>query len=197
MKLTLAAALTLAAVPAFAAEPLKLGCDGPIRPDDTFASLKKTFGAQNVRVEQVDGAEGETIEATVIFPDDPAARIEVFFDDAKRIDNVTVRDDSRVSIEGLALGQDVASVEARNKKPFTVLGFGWDMGGNVSDWKDGALGTFPNGCSVSVRFGPADDAPEKTLDQISGDGKTLSSADKKLRAVRPRISSVMLGWARP
>ncbi|WP_020177770.1 hypothetical protein [Methylopila sp. M107] len=186
----------LCAAPALAVEPPVLGCAGPIARDATAASLAKALGAANVTDEQIDGAEGETLTGTALYGADPQARVEVLWrDDSRkaRPETVLIRGDSKARFAGLSVGMELTAVEALNGKPFTITGFGWDGGGAVSDWKGGKLSALPGGCVVALQFGPADDAPEKALDRVSGDRK-LTSSDKAMRAVRPKLQSISFGW---
>ncbi|MFC3692859.1 hypothetical protein [Chenggangzhangella methanolivorans] len=177
------------------AETDAISCAGPVKAYSTPASLMKELGKGVAATAQVDGSEGETMEAVVIRASDPARRIEVVWsaDDQKSGAQAIVRGDSRVSVAGLSLGQDLAAAEAANGKAFSLSGFGWDMGGNVTDWKGGRLAKLAGGCFLSVQFGYAEDAPEKAIDRVSGD-RTFSSADTAMRAVRPVIQSLTLGW---
>ena len=47
----------------------------------THADLVKAFGADNVVYTDVDGAEGEKIKASVLYPNDPKARLEFIWSD--------------------------------------------------------------------------------------------------------------------
>ncbi|MFC7053513.1 hypothetical protein ACFQI3_12520 [Hansschlegelia quercus] len=190
------AALALAPLAALAEPPLTLTCDGPIGRDAIEASLIETFGKANVRTETIDGAEGEQLQATVLFPDDPARRIQILWSDEaarKRPSEVRLTDEAKGSFAGLSVGLDLTAVEKLNGRPFVMNGFGWDLGGNVVDWKGGALSKVPGDCGPSVQFNYAEGAPEKALDKVSGD-KRVSSADKALRVVKPTVSSVSIGW---
>lgn len=190
-----AAVLTACLGPAAAAEPLSIDCSGPVTATSTPTSLAKALGRANVAVEKVDGAEGEQISATVLHPKDPAARIEVVWsdDEKKTGPQAMIRGESKASVAGLSIGSDLAAVEAANRKAFTLSGFGWDMGGNVTDWKGGALAKLPGGCFLSVQFTYAEDAPETAVDKASGD-RSFASTDKAIRAVRPVVQSLTLGW---
>ena len=66
-----------AAAPVTAAATNVLDCEGPFGPDASKASLSEFFGAANVVDMNVDGPEGTTNSATVLFPNDPARRVEV------------------------------------------------------------------------------------------------------------------------
>src|SRR5689334_10319208 len=77
----LAMLIAVATSPAEAADPgpdaLILACSGPFARDADRAALVARFGADNVRDEDVGGAEGDTVSATVLYPDDPKRRLEV------------------------------------------------------------------------------------------------------------------------
>ena len=196
MRMAAAALVAMALFgPVMAAEPLAISCAGPVKADSTPASLVKELGKANARTEKVDGAEGESLEALVLYPGDPARRIEVAWSDETKKSGAQaiIRGDSRVSVAGLTIGSDLAAVEAANGKAFVLSGFGWDMGGNVTDWKGGKLTQLPGGCFLSVQFGYAEDAPEKAGGKVSGD-RNISSADKTMRAVKPVVQSLTLGW---
>ena len=181
--------------PAIAAEPLSISCAGPVKADSTPSSLVKELGKTNAKKEKIDGPEGESLDGFVLYPNDPARRIEVVWsaDDQKSGANAVIRGDSKVSVAGLSPGQDLAAVEAANGKAFSLAGFGWDMGGNVTDWKGGRLAKLEGGCFLSVQFNYAEDAAEKAVDKVSGE-KTFSSADKAIKAVKPVVQTLTLGW---
>lgn len=197
LMLLAAGLLAAACLPASAAEPLKLGCDGPIARDATRSSLAKQFGAKNVTEEDIDGVEGETIKATVINAKDVANRIEIYWHDEKkraRPATIKLNEDSTATIEGLKVMMGLKAVEEINGKPFSLNGFGWDMGGNAVDWKGGKLGKVVDGCSVSVQFAPPGTASDKAIGKVSGD-KVFSSSDKAMIAVAPVVESLSYGWA--
>jgi len=54
-----------------------IACTGPFAKNATHASLLKAFGVKNVTVQRVGIGEGETVTASVIFPRDPARRIDL------------------------------------------------------------------------------------------------------------------------
>ena len=149
------ATLALTPLAALAEPPLTLTCDGPIGRDSSEASLIKTFGKANVRTETIDGAEGEQLQATVLYPDDPARRIQILWSDEagrKRPSEVMLTDKAKGSFAGLTVGLDLAAVEKLNGRAFVLTGFGWDLGGNVVDWKGGALSKVAGDCGPSVRY---------------------------------------------
>lgn len=188
--------LLLAATPSTAAE--RLACDGALGPKTTHEAVVARWGA-DVRVEKVDGAEGETLAATVIFPDDPARRLELFWADDSRKALATVRlspTSSWIAPDGLAIGTTLAEAEKANGRPFALSGFEWDYGGMVTDWKGGALATpQPGGCVVAVGFEPSPKASDTARAAVAGD-TTFSSADPKMRAALPVVKQLSFGYPR-
>ncbi|MCE1237577.1 MAG: hypothetical protein LWW93_14605 [Hyphomicrobiales bacterium] len=195
--------LATAAVPATAQSELatpSLSCVGPLAADSSHAKVVAAFGKENVVWTQVDGAEGEKIGATVLFPKDPKRRIELFWnDDKKRSGLSSARPGPKnlaAAPNGVRPGMTVAEVEKLNGKPFLLSGFGWDYGGSVTDWKGGALDKpAPGGCIVSVRFALPESA-DAVAAKVAGD-QEFSSNDKNIRAARPSVESVALGWPQP
>jgi hypothetical protein len=166
-----------------------LGCGAPFTPDATPATLAAAFGRDNVVPETIDGPEGEQLNVTAIFPNDPERRIEVTFaneEERTGLTSVTVRDHASKwkARGGYTFGDGIEAVEAANGGPFAISGFAWDYGGYVSDWKDGLLGG-KGVCRTTVRFVPAGAG---IPDSIVGDGISLLSSDPAVRAVAPTVS---------
>lgn len=194
-----------AALPAAArtpADPPVLDCKDTFAKTVDHAALVKRFGRENIAVGQLDGAEGQTERGTILYPKDPARRIEVFWWNGKglrRPASVVVRDKSRWVVRAsgepertVGVGTPVAGVEAANGGPFTLNGFQWDMGGYGTDWKGGRLGTIAGGCALSLRFDP-DPKAGAAIDRVSGE-RTFSSSAPAIKAVRPTVSKLSLDW---
>lgn len=190
------------------AEIKTLSCDGPFSKDASEASLKEAFGPENVVFKSVPGAEGMESNATVIFPNDPARTVTVFwYDEEKRQRPATIQVEADYasdpegtnpwkteilwqSAQGLRIGSTLEEVETINGKPFQLSGFGWDYGGYATSWEGGKLDTVQGGCGLSVRFAPTSEAPET----VAGD-TTLTSDGKDVRAAKPRVSELSIGYA--
>jgi hypothetical protein len=179
----------------------RLTCSGALGPDGNQAAVAAAFGKDNVVSEMVDGAEGEKICATVVFPADPARRLEIFWnDDAKLsgVSDVRLSDSSAwIAPNGLKRGMSLAEVEKLNGRPFTLSGFDWDYGGYVTDWKGGALAKpAPGGCVVNVRFMVPAGAPDAAATKVAGD-QEFPSTDKNMRAVKPIVGTLGFGYPQP
>jgi hypothetical protein len=179
----------------------RLTCTGPFSAEASHASIVAIVGKDNAIFELVDGAEGEKVASTVLFPKNDKRRLELMWaDEQKRRGLVHVRlsDTSTwVAPNGLKIGMTLAEVEKHNGKPFTLSGFDWDYGGYVTDWKGGAFGAaIPGGCTVQVRFTVPDGAPEGPASKVSGD-REFASTDKNMRAVKPVIGTLSFGFPQP
>jgi hypothetical protein len=195
------AALALLSVGARAEGPAdRLTCAAPFDRGASHASILAVFGKKDVAWTKVDGAEGEAIDATVIFGDVPDRRLELFWADEKARRGLATLSLSETSVwiapNGLKIGMSLAAVEKLNGRPFTLSGFDWDYGGFVADWKGGALGAkIAGGCTVQVRFTVPDGAPEAAAAKVSGD-RIFASDDRSMRAVKPVIGRLSFGFPR-
>lgn len=115
---------------------------GAFRPDTSLDDLRRRFGANNVKLDDIAGAEGATFRGLVLFADDPQRRAEIFpRDDATQRGVAAIRVSGKKSRwhadNGLHPGMTLAELVAGNGKPLTFSGLGWDYGGNVLDWHGG------------------------------------------------------------
>lgn len=206
--LGLAAALVLAGLAPAAAQPAaksddsaRLTCTGPFGRDASHASISEIVGKENVIFTKIDGAEGEKVPATVLFPKNAQRRIELIWADEKKrkgLANLSLSPESVwVAPNGVKIGMSLAEVEKLNGRPFSLSGFDWDYGGYVTDWKGGALdAAIPGGCKVQVRFTVPEGAPEGPASKVAGDNE-FSSSDKNMRAVKPVVGSLGFGFPQP
>jgi hypothetical protein len=195
-----ALALTLAiASSAAAQQPLVVTCDGPFGRNATRADVVKAFGADAVD-EVVGGPEGAEFKATVLYPDDPGRRLEIIWEDEKKRRRPRIRITGKstwTTQNGIRLDMDLAEIERRNDKPFSLFGFDWDYGGSVASWRAGALGKpQPGGCMLKLAFGIGDDAPGALVDKVLGDTEYLSS-NPDMRAIAPVVFEITLSYRRP
>jgi len=116
----------------------------------TLDNLRRRFGATNVRVGKVAGAEGEEFNGIILFGGDPQRRAEVFFaDEAKQRGIGSIRVSGAKSRwhfdNGLRLGVTLAELVAKNGAPISYSGLDWDYGGAISDWHGGRLEALSRG----------------------------------------------------
>lgn len=180
--------------------PTVLDCTGPFARDADERTLARFFGAANVERADIAIGEGNTEPGTVIFARDPAKRIDILWHDSYARPNVVIlRDGSAwpVAVPGLDRpvrnGATLAEIEALNGRPFTLAGFGWDLGGYTSSWNGGRLDRPAGGCNLSLRFDPPSDAPIDALDKVNGDAE-FPSTDSAMRQIKPVVVEIELGW---
>jgi hypothetical protein len=157
----------------------------------TGASLEQRFGAANVVQQNIPGAEGEEAPGTVLFPNDPARRVEIFWNDTAgrtspssiTISGTQGQRSQWTGPHGLVLGESMTDVERANGGAFVLYGFEWDYGGTVTDWRGGALAPQDN-CHVRVGFQPAGDAG-----RASGDS-AFRSDSTEMRNAHPYVSVI-------
>ena len=134
-----------AAAPRSPAEPATaLVLPGVFAPDTTVADLERAFGAAQVQVGAVPGAEGTTQRGVILFAGDPSRRAYVYFEDEQALrglHQVGVNDaGSQWRLDnGVRIGMSLVELVRRNGRPVRFLGLDWDYGGYVSDWNGGAL----------------------------------------------------------
>ncbi|QUS41213.1 hypothetical protein RPMA_21975 [Tardiphaga alba] len=179
------------------APPLTIACSGPFAKDSSHAKLQQAFGSQFVAIQKVDGAEGETFEASVLYRSVPEKRLEVTWQDDKKrsgLSSASVKKPSTwTGPEGIRIGMTLDEVAKINGQPFKLNGFEWDYGGYVVDLK-GKLASLPGGCSMTLRFSPGMALDAKKHAGLIGE-KKLSSSDAKLLAVKPVLVSWSIGYA--
>jgi hypothetical protein len=172
-------------------------CEGPFGREASHAGLVKAFGNSNVVYQDIDGAEGETIKASVLYPKDPKAKLEFIWSDAdtRRRPMIRAKDQSTwATANGIRIGMSLADVEKLNGKPFKLSGFDWDYGGRVTDWQDGALAKpQPGGCIIGMDFVHPEDAPDANLTKVTGDSEFLSD-NADMRAVEPYVASLTVSY---
>jgi hypothetical protein len=175
---------------------LVLACAPPFTREATPTTLAAVFGRENVIPETVAGPEGAQINVTAIYPNDPARRIEIIFrNEEERTDlsavMISAPESQWTGPGGIGMGDTIADVQSANGGVFNVMGFQWDYGGFVSDWRGGRLDDV-DGCRTTVRLSPAgEDLPG----DIVGDGVEPASDLPAMRAAQPRVSSFGIGWA--
>jgi hypothetical protein len=140
-----AALLLLAIATTAAAQPdADYVLPGTLSRDTTLAELKARFGADNVARQTLDGAEGETFEGLVLFPDDAERRAEIFPRGERVGDGISAirisGESSRWRLDnGVRLGMTLDELVALNGEPIVYSGLDWDYGGAIQRWNGGRL----------------------------------------------------------
>jgi hypothetical protein len=184
--------------PAKPPEPARaVACTGNFAKDSGHLKLAQVFGSQNITFADVDGDDGATLKASVLFPKDPKRRLEVLWDDdiTRAGTRMIVIDGQSTwtAPKGLRLGLPLAALEKLNGKPFKLLGFGKDGLAPVSDWNDGSFNTWPADCMLGLRLKADPKASADARAAVAGEKEFLSS-DAAVRAVKPAVGEILLAY---
>ncbi|MBX3510435.1 MAG: hypothetical protein KF700_04485 [Hyphomonadaceae bacterium] len=159
--------------------------------DASAASLAGEYGAANIALETLQGPEGETYVASVLYPADPARRLEIVWRDAARSTPATVMvrgESAWVGDNGLRVGDSLERVQELNGAVFSLWGFQWDYGGWVSEWNGGQFAPH-DGCMTRVRFEARAQNPRALGD------REFSSEDATMRGADPVVAAFGLAFA--
>ena len=169
---------------------------GPITKDSTEASLRKAFGTEHVKAEQLYVGDGQELPGLAIYPDDPERRIEVIWEEGStsKIAFIQIQGDRSQwkTPEGVTLGTTLLELEKLNGRPFDLFGLAWDFGGTVTDWKGGAL----DGLMLRVADNSEREYSEEQANAIFGD-QQISSSLPFLREVNPKVFKISISFSRP
>jgi hypothetical protein len=194
-----------AGTPAAAAKPAKppepgrsVACSGTFAKDSGHLRLAQAFGAQNLDFTQVDGADGSTMMASVLFPQDPKRRLEIMWDDDQARAGtrliVIAGQSTWVGPKGLRIGMPLAALEKLNGKPIKITGFDKTGEALVSDWNGGTLTFLPDGCRLGIQLKVDPKATEEARGAVMNANKEFLSTDAAVRAVKPAVDEVILAY---
>jgi hypothetical protein len=173
-----------------------LACSGTFAKDSSHLKLAMTFDSKNITFTDVD-ANGTKVPASVLYPKDPRRRLEVWWaNPAARSDTYLIVINGKsdwTAPGGLHLGLNLAQLEKLNHKAFKLKGFDKDGTATVSDWDGGALASLPGGCKSGVSLRADPKVPADTVTALAAD-KEFSSADPEMRAVKPAVSEILIGY---
>jgi hypothetical protein len=174
-----------------------VACSGAFSKDSSHLRLAMTFDSKNVTFADVDSSNGTKVPASVLFPNDPKRRLEVWWaNPAARNQTYLIVINGKstwTAPGGMKLGLTLAQLEKLNHKPFKVKGFDKDGTATISDWDGGALATLAGGCKSGMSVQADPKAAPDAIAALSAD-KEYSSDDPALRAVKPVVSEILIGY---
>jgi hypothetical protein len=176
---------------------------GNITANSTEAQLKQMLGDELVKADTLFGPEGDFTLATSLFANTPdqvyilwqdttrRARPEsVIIQPADKQEGTAGKETQWLIVNGPRIGSTLKEVQTMNGKPFTLYGFGWDYGGNVSNFNGGKLGPAKGQSSqLSLRFSADFKTDEKLSGKIMGDSE-FSSALPAMQQVNPKVGQI-------
>jgi hypothetical protein len=171
-----------------------IDCTGVWSARTSEQALAAQFGKANVKRETIYGAEGTEEPGTVLYPNDPKRRVEIVWKNKKGRKSpewLRVPAGSEWNVFGLRAGTTLAELVKRNGGDFRFSGFGWDYGGNVTDWRGGAMASLGGkSCRVAVELvEPVEPFDEKALENVSGD-REISTTSPHLKKLKVRVSEL-------
>jgi len=173
-----------------------VACSGAFARDSSHIRLAQVFGPNNVIFDAVDGPDSSKLPASILFPKDPARRLEVLWtNESSRSGTQLIVINGRSNWSGprgLKLGLQLTALEKINGKPFKLTGFGQD-GSTVAGWEGGALSKLAGGCQVGLRLVADRRAPDDARSKVAA-AKELMSNDAGLRAVRATVAEILIGY---
>jgi hypothetical protein len=174
-----------------------VACSGAFSKDSSHLRLAMTFDSRNVTFADVDSSNGSKVPASVLFPNDPKRRLEVWWaNPAARNQTYLIVINGKstwTAPGGMKLGLTLAQLEKLNHKPFKLKGFDKDGTATISDWDGGTLATLAGGCKSGMSLQADPKAAPDAIAALSAD-KEYSSADPALRAVKPVVSEILIGY---
>src|SRR5271155_2865158 len=196
----------VAAPGAIAPAQRTFGCTGPIFRALSKSSLVVAYGASNVSLEKVIGAEGESVTMeTALFAKRPTEKSgsDGAIRPKRKFPTSRILGSKWVGPPGVHVGSTIAELEKANGKPFPFSGLGWDYGGLVKDWRGGALGpvkptrggpgNLPPDCRMDVELASAPSAPEAATAAVSG-AQDFKSDDPKVAAAHILVAKITFSY---
>ena len=174
------------------------GKTGRITAQSNYSDLVRIFGAGNVGNGEVELGEGQTLQATIVFPKDPSKRIAIAWKDSMskrspdRVQIVGEKSRWRTSY-GLTLGMTLGELERINGRPLVLTNYETDYEGNVRSWQGGAFDSqMESQGFVAVRLiRPAKlFVTVQEFEKMTDGGLEISSSNPILRKMNPSVSQI-------
>jgi hypothetical protein len=174
-----------------------VACNGIFAKDSSHLKLAMAMNSKDIAFADVDSGTGSKVQASVLFPNDPKRRLEVWWSNpAARSDTYLIvigGQSTWTAPGGMKLGLNVAQLEKLNHKPFKLKGFDKNRVATVSDWDGGALATLPGDCKSGLSMRADPKAPADAVGAATAD-KEYTSSDPTIRAAKPTVSEILIGY---
>src|SRR5215467_1011355 len=182
--------------PAAPATPHTVTCES-FGKDSNHLKLAAEFGFSNVTSTDVEAKDGAKVPVSVIFPDDPKQRLEVWWTNAtwhSGADLIVIAGQSDWTAPGgLRLGLTLAEVEKLNHKSFKLKGFDKNGIAAGSDWGGGELASLAGGCNAGLSLRADPKVSAKIIGALSPN-KEYASSNPQMRAAKPTVSEILIRY---
>jgi hypothetical protein len=157
----------------------------------SYDDLIKTFGAKNLSVKESESfLEKNNYHIVVLFPS-TSKQVEIVLQDSTLGANVKAvimnQQSDWPTRSGIKPGMTLKELEQLNGKPFLFYGGGWDLGGYVTNWKDGKLKGKVKSCRLDRTYVMPYD-----LSKGDYDSHEFSSDSQDAQAGNPVIEEITL-----
>lgn len=121
---------------------------GPITAKTSRDDLARLFPGSKIADDEMELDEGMLTPATFVYKGEPSRQLAIVWNGKsaeahpKEIFICFERRSGPCDWQasnGIRIGTRLHDLEAKNGRPFTVAGFGWNYGGNVTSWDGGSL----------------------------------------------------------
>lgn len=168
---------------------------GLIKADDTFDDIKKKYGELAVKDERICGPECiDSIDVTKLFPDKKGEAI-IYWQDSfyhKKIGFITSYSDSAEwhTADGLRIGSPVGTLLKINGQPIKFWGFGWDYGGGIISYNNGAFEKSSIDFDLDKQYGERPDTSTALLgdQELSTDSPVVQKEIDKIKIRKISLS---------
>lgn len=159
--------------------------------------LIRIYGKKNVSRSKIYMGEGNFETGTLLYANSKN-ELQITWKDTlgfKNPDNIYIikPNTSWKTNSNISIGTSLKELEKINGKAFTMLGFGWDYGGTVVDWKGGNLDLYHTNSASEEGFMVRLDGRQANTEyrKIIGD-KEFSSSNNVLQKLNPKVYELIL-----
>lgn len=183
--------------PAAPATAHAVACSETFGKDSSHLKLAMSFGFTNVTATNVEAKDGTKVAASVIFPDDPQQRLEVWWTNATSHSGtyliVIAGQSDWTAPGGLHLGLTLAELEKLNHKSFKLKGLDKNGIATITDWDGGELASLAGGCTSGMSLRADPKASAKIIGALLPN-KEYASSNPQMRAAKPTVSEILIGY---
>jgi hypothetical protein len=164
------------------------------------ADIVGRYGRQNVVSAPIVGSDDGPQDGTVVFPDQPQMKLEIFWHDPElktKPRSIMTRGSGSPwrTPNGITVGMDLISIERANGRPFRLGALSTEGQGRVRSWGNGRLKmSDPDGCAVAISLYPMTNSNvERSLASQVLRGREFSSGHPAMQSLNPRVGAIAVG----